>query len=250
VPEFSGKVGIVTGSGQGINKAIAERLAALGASVVIVDINEGKAAEVVRGISSASGDAFAIKADVTDKSAVDRLVSEVVTRRGQIDILVNGVGWTAIQPFLDDTLEYWQRVISTNFLGTVQMCSAVLPTMIKQRDGAVVNLASDAARTGMPRQSVYAGSKAAVIGFSKSLAREVAEFGIRVNVVSPHLTDTPMVRAAMTEERIQQRSREIPIGRIAQPADHAEAVAFLVSARASYITGQVLSVNGGAACLG
>lgn len=243
--DFSGKVAIVTGAGQGIGMAVAEILARRGAAVAIVDLEQGRADQATAAIRKAGARAVACSIDLADKKQVDGMVSDVLAEFGRVDILVNNAGWTRNQPFLEDTPDYWDRVIDVNYKAQIYTCRAVLEPMIKQGGGAIVNVASDAARVGSPRQIVYAGAKAAVIGFSKALVTEVSKHNIRVNVVSPSTTDTPLTREALTPEQIERRQKAIPLGRIGRPEDQANAIVFFASDEAAYVTGQVLSVNGG-----
>lgn len=243
--DFSGKVAIVTGAGQGIGMVVAEILSRRGAAVAIVDLDRGRAEGVAAGVRKAGGRAMACVIDLASKEQVDGMVKEVVATFGRVDILVNNAGWTRNQPFLDDTPDYWDRVIDVNYKAQIYTCRAVLEPMIEQGGGAIVNVASDAARVGSPRQIVYAGAKAAVIGFSKGLVTEVSRHNIRVNVVSPSTTDTPLTREALTPEQIERRQKAIPLGRIGRPEDQANAIVFFASDAAAYITGQILSVNGG-----
>jgi 2-hydroxycyclohexanecarboxyl-CoA dehydrogenase len=243
--DFSGKVAIVTGAGQGIGKVVAEILSRRGAAVAIVDLDRGRAEDAAAGIRKTGGRAIACVIDLADKGQVDGMVRDVVTEFGRVDILVNNAGWTRNQPFVEDTPDYWDRVIDVNYKAQIYTCRAVLEPMIKQGGGAIVNVASDAARVGSPRQIVYAGAKAAVIGFSKALVTEISKHNIRVNVVSPSTTDTPLTREALTPEQIERRQKAIPLGRIGRAEDQANAIVFFASDEAGYVTGQVLSVNGG-----
>jgi NAD(P)-dependent dehydrogenase (short-subunit alcohol dehydrogenase family) len=243
--DFAGKVAIVTGAGQGIGKVVAEMLARRGAAVAVLDIDPERAGSVASAIQGAGGKAMACVLDLANKSEVDRMVADVVNAFGRVDVLINNAGWTRNQPFVEDTPDYWDRVIDVNYKAQIYTCRAVLEPMIKAGGGAIVNVASDAARVGSPRQCVYAGAKAAVIGFSKALVTEVSKHKIRVNVVSPSTTDTPLTRQALTPEQIERREKAIPLGRIGQPEDQANAIVFFASDAAGYVTGQILSVNGG-----
>jgi 2-hydroxycyclohexanecarboxyl-CoA dehydrogenase len=243
--DFSGKVAIITGAGQGIGKVVAEILSRRGAAVAIIDLERSRADEVAAAIRRDGGKAMPCVLDLADKGQVDQMVRDVLSEFGRVDVLVNNAGWTRNQPFVEDTPDYWDRVIDVNYKAQIYTCRAVLDPMMKQGGGAIVNVASDAARVGSPRQIVYAGAKAAVIGFSKGLVTEVSKFGIRVNVVSPSTTDTPLTREALTPEQIERRQKAIPLGRIGRPEDQANAIVFFASDESSYITGQVLSVNGG-----
>lgn len=248
--DFSGKVAIITGSGRGIGKSTAEKFVKLGGSAVIVDIDPETAHATAEEIRRTSPDVLAIPTDISSKEQVDDMVRQVIEKWGRVDILVNNAGWTRDQPFLEDTPDYWQKLVGINFLGQVYTCRAVLPSMLEQQKGSIVNVASDAARVGTRNQAVYAGTKAAVIAFSKSLVTEVSKKGVRVNVVSPSTTDTPLTRAALEPEQIAKRERNIPLGRIGQPEDQANAILFFASELSGYVNGQVLSVNGGSTRVG
>ena len=160
-------------------------------------------------------------------------------------MLVNNAGWTPNEPFATSAPETLERVIAVNFMGVLNCARAALGPMIAGRAGRIVSIASDAARVGTPREAVYAGAKAAIIGFSKSLAAEVARHAITVNVVSPATVDTPLLRGMLTPDQIERREKANPMGRLGRPEDVAAAVLFFASPGAAYVTGQVLSVNGG-----
>jgi 2-hydroxycyclohexanecarboxyl-CoA dehydrogenase len=181
---------------------------------------------------------------------VEVAVKEVVQRWGALDILVNNVGWTPNEPFVVSAPATWRRIVDVNYVGTLNCTHAALAAMAARGGGRIVNIASDAARIGTPREAVYAGAKAAVIGFSKSLAAEVARQGITVNVVSPATVDTPLLRGMLTPDQIERRQKANPMGRLGTPADVAAAVVFFASPQAGYVTGQVLSVNGGVVRVG
>ena len=248
--EIDGQVAIVTGAAQGIGRGIAERLRGEGARVVVADLNEELAGQTAQAIDPAGEHTLAVGVDVADPDAVAELVRRTRERFGQIDILVNNAGWSKNQPFLADTPDYWERVIAVNFKAVIVCSRAVLDPMIEQGGGRIISIASDAARVGTPREAVYAGAKAGIIGFSKSLAAEMARYQITVNVICPATTDTPLVRGMLSEEQIARRVKAIPLGRLGQPSDIAHAVAFFASPGAAWVTGQVLSVNGGMTRLG
>jgi 2-hydroxycyclohexanecarboxyl-CoA dehydrogenase len=242
---LDGHAAIVTGGGQGIGRGIALALAAEGADVAVFDVNSAAATEVAAEVRAAGRRAVVLEVDVTDLARVEAATKDVVAALGRLDVLVNNVGWTPNEPFTDSAPETWTRIVAVNYLGTLNCTRAALAVMVPARRGRIVNIASDAARVGTPREAVYAGAKAAVIGFSKSLAAEVARHGVTVNVVSPATVDTPLLRGMLTPEQIERRQQANPMGRLGRPEDVAAAVVFFASAGAGYVTGQVLSVNGG-----
>lgn len=245
------KVAIVTGAGQGIGKAIALRLVRDGANLAVVDINPETAEATAREIEGLGRRAIAIKTDVSNSEQVNKMVEQTVRDFGTVDILVNNAAFVAEVPqnFIDETEEYWDRVIAVCLKGVILCSRAVLDTMIEKQGGKIVNISSDAGRVGQPGQTVYAGTKGGIIAFTKSLAREVARHGINVNCVSPGATDTPAFQK--NPEKVKEAvPKGIPLRRIAKPEDIAGAVAFLCSIDADYITGQVLSVSGGYTMIG
>ncbi len=238
------KVAIVTGAGQGIGRAIAEKLAAEGATVVVTDVDEGSARATA---ASISGDAIAVHADVTSRESVNAMVGQVHDRFGRIDVLVNNAGWDTAGPFIESDPAVWDRVIQINLYGVLNTCHAVLPIMAEQGFGSVVNLGSDAGRVGSSGEAVYSAAKGGVIAFTKAAAREMARHQVNVNCVSPGPTDTALF-ASMGGDNPRLRealTKAIPFRRLAQPADLANAVAFYASDEASFITGQTVSVSGG-----
>ena len=243
--DLAGQVAIVTGGGQGIGRGIALALAAEGADVAIFDVSKPLGEEVAGDVRGIGRRALALDVDVTDLARVEAATAEVVAALGRLDVLVNNAGWTPNEPFAGSAPETWHRIVAINYLGVLNCTRAALTAMIPARGGRIVSIASDAARVGTPREAVYAGAKAAIMGFSKSLAAEVARHGITVNVVSPATVDTPLLRGMLTPEQIERREKANPMGRLGRPEDVAAAVLFFASPRAGYVTGQVLSVNGG-----
>lgn len=245
------KTAIVTGSGGGIGRAIARRLAREGATVAVNDIDTERAARTVELIEQKDGTAMIAIADVTDLEAVYGMVDSVVDRYGDVDVLVNNAGWDRIEWFVDQDPSTWERIIDVNFRGQVNCSRAVVEQMIERDvEGTIVNIASDAGRVGSSGEAVYAGTKGGVIAFTKTLAREFARYDITSNVVSPGPTDTPLTRTMREESELAERilgamEEQTPLGRMAEPDDTAGAVAFMASEDASFITGQVLSVSGG-----
>lgn len=240
---LSGRIAIVTGASRGIGRAIAEQLGAAGAVVVCV-ARPGNADATAEAIVAAGGRAEAVGADVTDASAVESTVAGVLERHGRIDILVNNAGIARDQLMLRLKRADWDEVLATNLTAAFAWSQAVLKPMVRQRSGRIVAISSVVGQMGNAGQANYAASKAGLIGFCKSLAREVASRNITVNVVAPGLIGTDMTRA-ITEDAKADWAAQIPMGRMGTPEDVAAAVRFLASDEASYITGQVLAVNGG-----
>ena len=247
---LTGKSAMVTGGGRGIGRAIALGLASEGAQVAVLDVLADSAESVRREVDALGVKGLALAADLTRRAEVERAVQETLAQFGQIDLLVNNAGWDRMQLFLDSDEETWERIIAINFKAVLYTCRAVLPHMAARRSGKVVNIASDAGRVGSSGEAVYAGTKGAVIAFSKTLAREMARYGVTVNVVCPGLTETPLLagmraESARNEKVLDAVTRAIPLGRVATPDDVAGAVVYFASPAADYVTGQTLSVSGG-----
>ena len=242
---LDGKVALVTGASRGIGRAIALRLAEEGAKVAINYAgNTARAEEVRNEIESRGGEAFLVQADISDSKAVEAMVSQVAERFGQLDILVNNAGITRDGLLMRMKEEDFDAVIDTNLRGVFYCTKAVSKLMMKKRSGRIVNMASVVGLTGNAGQTNYAAAKAGVVGFSKSAARELASRRITVNAVAPGFIDTDMT-AAMTDKAREATLANIPLKRMGRPEDVANAVLFLVSDQASYITGQVVNVDGG-----
>ena len=241
--DLSGRVALVTGASRGIGRAIAQRLAAQGAHVVAAARGDNARA-VVEEIAGAGGRADAISMDVSAAGAADDAVKGVIHRHGRLDVLVSNAGIAKDQLMLRMRREDWDAVLSTNLTAAFALTQAVLKPMIRQRRGRIVCISSVVGQRGNAGQANYAASKAGLIGFAKSVALEVASRGITVNVVAPGLIDTDMTRA-ITEAARDEWAAKIPLGRLGTPDDIAAAVCFLASDEASYITGQVVAVNGG-----
>jgi len=242
--ELKGKVALVTGAAQGIGRAIALLLAQKGADIIVSDINLEKAEETAKEIEAIGRKAMAVKVNVADMNEVEHMVEVILERFGQIDILVNNAGIAKDKLILRMTEEDWDAVLNVNLKGTFHCTKAVIRHMTKQRRGKIVNIASVAGEMGNAGQANYSASKAGVIGFTKTIAREFAQRGINVNAIAPGYIVTPMTEA-IPEKLREEMKQMIPVERLGRPEDVAEAVLFLVSEASSYITGQVLNVNGG-----
>ena len=226
-----------------MGKAIAVRLAAEGARVAVTDVDEKSAVSTAAAIDGAAG----FRLDITDGDEVNRCIDEIVAALGPIDALVNNAGWDRMAPFLQTDEDLWERLIDINLRGPIRMTKAVLPQMVERQAGRIVNISSDAGRVGSMGEAVYSACKAGIIGFGKTVAREVARYGITVNAICPGPTDTPLLESVAegNEKVIDALKRAIPMRRLGLPEDIAGAVAFMVSDDAGFITGQTLSVSGG-----
>jgi len=243
--DLTNKVAIVTGSGRGIGKTIAQKLAEVGATIVINDIGELSSIEsVAEEIRAMNRESLAVLADVSSSADVDRLVETVITTYGSIDILVNNAGITRDHLLLRMSDEDWDRVINVNLKSVFLCTKAVIRHMTAKRWGRIINMASIVGIAGNVGQANYASAKAGIIGFTKTIAKEVASRGITVNAIAPGFIDTPMTQQ-LKESWIQEIKKRIPLGYLGTPRDVAEAVAFLASEEARYITGHVLNVDGG-----
>ncbi|HUA32778.1 MAG TPA: 3-oxoacyl-ACP reductase family protein [Candidatus Binataceae bacterium] len=250
---LEGRVAIVTGGANGIGRAIALRLGSEGAAIAIADIQTDAARKTAAEITSQGGRAIGVKLDVTSLDDAVAAADRVERELGPIDILVNNAGWDELKPFVDTTPEFWDKVIAINYRGVLNLCKAIVPRMQSRgAGGKIVSIASDAGRVGSTGESVYAGCKAAIIGFSKTIARELARNQINVNVVCPGPTETNLLRAAMAgrEGVLNAMAKGIPMRRLGQPEDLAGAVAFFASSDADFATGQVISVSGGLTMVG
>ena len=244
---LSGRVALVTGASRGIGRATALRLASDGAKVALnFASNVAKAEEVKREIEAAGSEAMLLQGDVSKLDVVTALVQKTIDTWGRLDILVNNAGIARDNLLLKMSEDDFDKVIATNLKGVFNCTKAVTKIMMKQRGGRIVNMSSVVALRGNVSQANYAAAKAGIIGLTKSAARELASRGVTVNAVAPGFIDTDMT-AALSEKVKEVLLKEIPAGRMGTPEDVANAVAFLVSDQAAYITGQVLSVNGGLA---
>jgi 2-hydroxycyclohexanecarboxyl-CoA dehydrogenase len=243
------KVALVTGGSRGIGRAICLRLVEEGAKVAVADILENEAEQTVAEIKAKGGQAMAVKADVTQLDQVHACVQKITDTWRQIDILVNNAGWDKLEPFVESKPETWEKVIAINLKGPIHFCHAVIPQMATRNAGKIISISSDAGRVGSTGEAVYSACKAGVIGFTKTLARELARNKINVNVVCPGPTDTALLQQVMSGEKgarvLEAMTRAVPFRRLGTPEEIANAVAFFASPDADFVTGQVLSVSGG-----
>jgi len=242
---FENQVAVVTGAGRGIGHAIAIRLAKEGARVASVSRTEANAQKTADEINTARADsAKAYAVDVADQAAVQKAAAQIFEDFGRVDILVNNAGVTRDGLSMRMSMDDWDTVLNTNLKGAFNFIQAVMRPMIKQRSGRIINISSIAGLIGNAGQANYAASKAGLIGLTKTLARELASRGITVNAVAPGLIETDMT-TVLSEEIRQNILKNVPLGKLGEPEDIAGAVAYLASAEAKYITGQVLTVDGG-----
>ena len=252
--DFSDKVALITGGARGIGLATAKMLAAGGAKIALVDINAEGLEQAGATFSGAT--VVSLPADISRADQVQAVIAEAVRRLGRIDIFINSAAVLDDKLFLESSMADWERMFKICLYGPMSCLAAVLPGMVERRYGRVICLASDSARVGQARLSYYAAAKAAVIALVKSVAQEVGGSGVTLNVVSPGATNTPLrmereqnLRTQMGDEKYQRRVASVlkmyPLGRLGEPDDIAAAIVFLASDRAAWITGQVLSVNGG-----
>lgn len=241
---LEGKIALVTGASQGIGRACALELARAGATVALAARNEAKLAEVVAEVEAAGGKAAAFRLDVASEESIKEGAKAILAQFGKVEVLVNNAGITRDGLLMRMKRADWEDVIGTNLTGAFLLTQALVPAMMKNRWGRIVNISSVVGRTGQAGQTNYAASKAGLIGFTRSLARELASRGITANAVAPGYIETPMTEVLNEQQRTAMMTA-IPLARPGRPEDIAQAVAFLASEAASYITGHVLDVNGG-----
>ena len=240
---FNGKTALITGAGRGIGKTIAVKLAESGLDIAIADMKP-VSDDVLKEIEEYGTKCLAFQLDVTDVESVDSVVKKIIDETGGIHILVNNAGITQDNLFMRMKPEQWSQVIDVNLNGVFHVTKAVIRTMVKQHSGRIINISSVVGFSGNPGQVNYSSTKSGLIGFTKSLSREVGTRGITVNAVAPGFINTAMTQA-LNESQQQAILSQIPLGRMGEAEDIANAVAFLASEEASYITGTVLHVNGG-----
>lgn len=238
------RIALITGAGRGIGRCIAGKLADSGATVIVTDLDGDSAIETAAELGQAHR-GYAL--DVADQTAAAALTESLVTELGRIDILVNNAGWDKLEPFVDSQPDTWHKVVNINLFGVINLSHAVVPHMIANGYGRVINIASDAGRVGSSGEAVYSAAKGGVIAFTKTLAREVARYPITANAVCPGPTDTHLLQdvAQGNEKLISSLECAIPKRRLGRPADIAHAVAFFAADDSEFITGQTLSVSGG-----
>jgi 3-oxoacyl-[acyl-carrier protein] reductase len=240
------KVAVVTGAASGIGQAVAERLARDDFRVVILDINEEGGKQVAAEIQARGKQAAFIALDVTREADVQKTFQQIISDHGRIDVLVNVAGGSLHRHKIEEfPLDHWQAVIDVNLTSTFVCCRAVTGLMKSQKSGTIVNISSDIGFSGDPNRSAYAAAKAGIVGFSKTLALELAPFGVRANVVAPGRIATKRVRATYSDAEWEAAAKRIPLGHAGEPEDVAEAVAFLASESSRHMTGQTIHINGG-----
>lgn len=246
---MSQRVAFITGAGRGIGREIAKTLASKSNKIIVTDINIENAQETVSMLESQGAEALAVYCDVTKLESVQEAVKTSLDRFGRIDILVNNAGWDKIEPFLKSEPSTWKTIIDINLMGQIHTCKEILPIMIENGYGKVVNIASDSGRVGSSGEGVYSAAKGGVIALTKTIAREMARYKLNVNCISPGPSNTPLIQeiGSYNEGIVSALEKAIPFRRLAEPSDLANAVAFFTSDEAEYITGQTLSVNGGLA---
>ena len=246
---LTGKTALITGGVSGIGKATALEFARAGATVVVADINAEGGATIEAEAKAESLPIHYVALDLADPGSVDACAAGVLARHTRVDILVNAAGWDRIQPFLDNTPDFIDRILAINLRGPIGLTQKLAPAMAANGYGKIVNVASDAGRVGSLGETVYAAAKGGMIAFTKSLARELARYRITVNCVCPGPTDTPLFHVQPEKVKVALE-RAIPFKRIARPEEIADAILFFASARSDYVTAQIMSVSGGLTMVG
>jgi len=241
---FKDKITIVTGGACGLGRAIAQGFSKEGALVIILDKLEEEAKNIAKGIESEGGKAAALKVDATQGQEVINTVEKIAEKWDRIDILINNIGWNETIPFLETDEALWRKSLDINLLVPLRFCRAVLPYMVKQKYGRVVNIASIAARQPRPMAVAYSAAKAGVIAITRSLAVAMAPYNIRVNCIAPAMIETDLLKQS-APEHVEPILKQTTLGRLSKPEEIANAVLFLASDEASYIVGQTLHVDGG-----
>jgi 2-hydroxycyclohexanecarboxyl-CoA dehydrogenase len=242
--EQGARSALVVGAGSGIGRAVALLLAERGIATAAADLD----AEAVRALCADQPKVISLGDrgwDATDPDACDEMLTEATAKLGRVDQVISTVGWTAITSFLDETPDYWRRIVDVNLMSSIYVAAAAGRAMKEQGGGSIVLTSSEAGMVGTSGETVYSATKAGVIALVKSLAREFARFGIRVNAVAPGITDTPLLESQGGEALLTSIVRQVPLRRAGQPAEIAAAIAFMASQEASYVTGQTLCVGGG-----
>ncbi|MGW9100412.1 SDR family NAD(P)-dependent oxidoreductase [Priestia megaterium] len=241
------RVAFVTGAGRGIGREIARTLASRNMKIIVADVNMETAQQTVNSVKEEGGEAIAVFCDITNLQSVEKAVETSLNHFQTIDVLVNNAGWDKVEPFLKSEPDTWRKIVDINLMGPIHTCKLILPLMIENGYGKVVNIASDAGRVGSSGESIYSATKGGVIALTKTLAREMARHKLNINCVAPGPSDTPLFQEIGSYNKgiVQSLEKVIPFRRLAQPKDIAGAVGYLVSDEAEYVTGQTLSVSGG-----